>query len=323
MIKLRHVLVSSCIALLLSGCSVAHMGVLDPKGTIAVDERLLLFTAVGLMLLVVIPVIFLTFYFAWKYRASNTKAKYSPEFAHSTILEVVWWTIPIIIIAILAVITWVSSHRYDPYRPLDNVQGKKPLVIQVVAMDWKWLFIYPQQNIASVNFVQLPVNTPVRFFITADAPMNSFQIPQLAGQIYAMPGMQTELNVMGTENGDYPGISANYSGVGFAGMTFTARVSSQADFDAWVKKTQQSQQKLSSAVYDELAKPSENNPVAFYAPVSHDLFSNIIMKYMMPMPMDGSMSMKTTEETTKEVPQSKDIPNPVKTLAPAPQKVKP
>ncbi|MDX2164375.1 MAG: ubiquinol oxidase subunit II [Gammaproteobacteria bacterium] len=288
MIKFRHVLYFSCIALLLTGCSVENMGVLDPKGTIAADQRLLLFTAIGLMLFVVIPVILMNFYFAWKYRASNTKAKYSPDFAHSTLLEIIWWGVPIIIIAILGTITWITSHRYDPYRPLDNVGAKKPLVIQVIAMNWKWLFIYPQQNIASVNFVQMPVNTPVRFFITADAPMNSFQIPQLAGQIYAMPGMQTELNVMATENGDYPGISANYSGVGFAGMTFTARVSSQADFDAWVKKTQQSQQKLSKAVYAQLAKPSENNPVAFYAPVSNNLFNNVIMSYMMPMPSNTS-----------------------------------
>lgn len=258
------------------------MGVLNPAGTIASDEKLLLVTAVGLMLFVVVPVIILNFWFAWKYRASNTKAKYSPEFSHSTILEVIWWTIPIIIIGILAVITWISSHRYDPYRPL-NVKTK-PIVIQVIALDWKWLFIYPQQNIASVNFVQFPINVPVQFLITADAPMNSFQIPELAGQIYAMPGMRTELNLMGTQTGDFPGMSTNYSGVGFAGMTFTARVSSQADFDAWVKKTQKSQQKLTPDSYHQLALPSENNPQAFYSPVSKDLFNNVIMSFMMPMP---------------------------------------
>jgi cytochrome o ubiquinol oxidase subunit II len=187
-------------------------------------------------------------------------------------------------------------------------------VIQVIALDWKWLFIYPQQNIASVNFVQFPVNVPVRFFITADAPMNSFQIPQLAGQIYAMPGMRTELNLMAENAGDFPGMSTNYSGVGFAGMQFTARASSQADFDAWVKNIQKKQQKLSQTVYNQLALPSENNPQAFYAPVSKDLFNNVMMKFMMPMP--STPPTITSAETTKKVQQSKDLPNPVQTLAP-------
>lgn len=259
------------------------MGVLDPKGIIASDEKLLLVTAVGLMLLVVIPVILLNFYFAWKYRASNTKAKYSPEFAHSTILEIVWWTIPIIIIAILGTITWITSHNYDPYRPLNS--KVKPLVIQVIAMNWKWFFIYPDQNIATVNFVQMPVNVPVEFDITADAaPMNSFQIPQLAGQIYAMPGMRTELHLMANHMGDFAGISANYSGIGFAGMTFTARATSQADFDTWVKNIQKSNKPLTADGYKQLLLPSENNPVATYSAVPKDLFNNVLMSYMMPMP---------------------------------------
>ncbi len=317
MIKLRHLICLGFIALLTTGCQLETMGVLDPKGTIAADEKILLFTAIGLMLLVVIPVIILNFVFAWKYRASNTKAKYSPDFAHSTILEVVWWTIPIIIIAILATITWITSHRYDPYRPLDNTQGK-PLVIQVVAMDWKWLFIYPDQNIATVNYVQMPINVPVRFFITADAPMNSFQIPQLAGQIYAMPGMQTELNVLATSMGSFPGFSANYSGVGFAGMTFNAKVTSQADFDAWVKNVQKQKSPLSQAVYKQLQTPSENNPAATYSSVENNLFNNVIMSYMMPM------QNMTSEESTKMMPQSKDLSQPMKMLMPMPQdRVKP
>ena len=260
-----------------------NLGVLSPHGIIASDERLLLITAVGLMLIVVIPVIILTIVFAWKYRASNTNAKYSPEFSHSTVLEVVWWSIPIVIIGILAVITWVTSHRYDPYRPLDV--KTKPIIIQVIALNWKWLFIYPDQNIATVNFVEFPVNVPVRFFITADAPMNSFQIPQLAGQIYAMPGMRTELNLMASQTGDFLGLSANYSGVGFAGMNFIARATSQADFDAWVKKIQRSPGKLTQDAYTQLEQPSENNPQAFYSSISDkDLFNTVIMSFMMPMP---------------------------------------
>ncbi|HEV2613305.1 MAG TPA: ubiquinol oxidase subunit II [Gammaproteobacteria bacterium] len=320
MIKFRHLLLLGSVALLTAGCKMDRMGVMDPKGLIAADERLLIFTSFALMLLVVIPVILLTFYFAWKYRASNTKAKYSPEFAHSTVLEVVWWTIPIIIIAILGTITWITSHRYDPYRPL-NV-NTKPIVIQVVAMNWKWLFIYPDQNIASVNFVQFPVNVPVRFYITADAPMNSFQIPQLAGQIYAMAGMRTELNLMATHNGDYAGLSTNYSGIGFAGMMFTARATSQADFDAWVKSVQQSKsnQRLSKEAYKQLEQPSENNPVATYSSVTNDLFNNVIMSYMMPMP--ATPPIETSATSTKRVPQSKELSQPLKTLAPSePKKV--
>jgi len=292
-----------------------NLGVLSPHGIIASDERLLLITAVGLMLIVVIPVIILTVVFAWKYRASNTKAKYSPDFAHSTILEVIWWSIPIIIIGILAVITWVTSHRYDPYRPLDI--KTKPIIIQVIALDWKWLFIYPDQNIATVNFVELPVNVPVRFFITADAPMNSFQIPQLAGQIYAMPGMRTELNLMASQTGDFMGMSTNYSGVGFAGMNFTARATSQADFDTWVKTVQKSSQRLSKDAYKQLQQPSENNSVQSYSTVTNDLFNNVMMSYMMPMAEPMTKPTTTTSaESTKKVPQSKDLSQPLKTLSP-------
>lgn len=276
--KFRQWLILSSIAFLLSGC---NMVILNPKGIVAQGEKELLLIAAGLMLIVVIPVIILSFVFAWRYRASNTKAKYSPDFAHNTLLEIIWWTIPIIIIGILAVITWVSSHRYDPYRPLDG--NTKPLVIQVIALDWKWLFIYPEQQIATVNYIQFPVNVPVRFYITADAPMNSFQIPQLAGQIYAMPGMRTQLNVLATHIGEYFGISANYSGVGFSGMTFTAKVSSEKDFAKWVQQIKNSPQQLTAGVYETLVKPSKNNPREFFSFASPTLFDDVIMKFMMPM----------------------------------------
>ena len=185
-------------------------------------------------------------------------------------------------------ITWDSSHALDPYRPLSS--NVKPLTIQVVALDWKWLFIYPKQDIATVNYVQFPANTPITFDVTSDAPMNSFWIPQLGGQIYAMPGMATELHLEASQNGSFDGSSANISGKGFSGMTFTAKATSSADFNAWVKTVQQAPQNLDAAAYVALAKPSENVPRAYYANADLTLYNQIIMQYMMPMPPIGEGS---------------------------------
>lgn len=264
-------------ALLMSGCK---MIILDPKGMIGHQEKNLMIIAVVLMLIVVIPVFILTFVFAWKYRASNEKARYTPDWDHNTMLEVVWWGIPIAIIAILATITWTSTHRLDPYRPL-NVEGK-PLTIQAVALDWKWLFIYPEQGIASVNFVQLPLNVPVAFKVSADAPMNAFWIPQLGGQIYAMTGMQSTIHLIANHPGDYAGLSANFSGPGFSDMKFIARAGTDAEFNEWVSQVKHSPLKLTIPAYNQLMRQSINNPVAFYSYVEPGLFKKIIMKFMMP-----------------------------------------
>jgi cytochrome o ubiquinol oxidase subunit 2 len=276
--KLRIFLVLGLCGLL-SACDKA--GMLHPKGIIAADEKQLFITAILLMLVVAIPVFILSAVLAWKYRASQHKSTYSPNWAHNTLIEVVCWGIPIIIIAVLAVITWVSSHRLDPYKPLDS--KTKPITIQVVALEWKWLFIYPEQHIATINFVQFPVNVPVEFLITSEGPMNSFHIPQLGSQIYAMAGMKTKVHLIANEMGDFRGLSANYSGDGFAGMKFTARASSQAQFDQWVKTVKQSPTKLTLQGYDKIAKPSQNDPVQYFAHVEKDLFDTIIMKFMMPM----------------------------------------
>ncbi|TAK77620.1 MAG: ubiquinol oxidase subunit II [Gammaproteobacteria bacterium] len=282
--NMRRLLLAACyagLAILLSGCKAA---VLDPKGMIAADEKHILILSALLMLIVVIPVIVLTFVFAWRYRASNTKATYAPEWAHSNLLEVICWSVPCVIIVILSVITWTSSHRLDPYKPLDIKNGK-PIIIEAISLEWKWLFIYPEQNIATVNFVQFPVNTPVRFLISAEGPMNSFQIPQLGGQIYAMAGMQTKLNLIANTIGDYQGVSANFSGEGFTDMKFIARVSSQDQFEQWVKTVKRSPTALTMTAYDQLIQPSENNPVAYYSSATKDLFNTVIMKSMMPMAM--------------------------------------
>ena len=260
--------------LFLGGC---NMTLLNPKGQVGMDERNLILIATGLMLLVVIPVIIMTIAFAWKYRASNKEATYTPDWSHSTKIEIAVWAVPVMIIIALGYFTYISTHKLDPYRPLES--DVKPVTIEVVAMDWKWLFIYPEQGIATVNKIVFPANTPVNFKITSDSVMNSFFIPALGGQIYAMAGMQTKLHLIANENGEFDGISANYSGAGFTGMKFKAYATSQADFDAWVSEVKKAPKQLEKAEYDALAKPSENNPVELYSSVPANLFQTIIDKY--------------------------------------------
>lgn len=261
--------------------------VLNPKGVIALAEKNLLITAVWLMLIVVIPVFVMLGAFLWRYRAGNTKAKYSPDWHTNTTLEVVWWAIPTIIIIMLGALTWKSTHDLDPYKPL--VSDTKPITIQVVALDWKWLFIYPDEHIATVNFLEIPKDTPIDFQITADAPMNAFWIPQLGGQVYAMPGMTAQLHLLANEVGKYNGLSSNFSGDGFVGMKFVTRVTTEDDYKEWVKTVQASPSTLTRDEYDNLAKKSKNNPVEYYAEVKENLYNEVIMKFMAPM---NHMNMK-------------------------------
>lgn len=258
--------------------AVPSIPVLMPKGAVAQKQLDLMIFAFMIMLIVVIPVFIMTAMIAWKYRAGNTKAKYAPNWDHHHVAEAVWWGIPGLIILTLAVIIWRSSHELDPYRQLQST--KKPVTIQVVALDWKWLFIYPEQGIASVNHIEFPEDTPVNFVITSDAPMNSFWLPQLGGQVYAMSGMSTKLHLMASEQGTYNGYSANISGDGYSGMTFTATATSQAAFDKWVQGIQRSTHPLDSAEYQKIAAPSKNNPTAYYSPVSTGLYDKVVMKYM-------------------------------------------
>lgn len=254
--------------------------ILNPKGTIADKQRNLIILATALMSLVIVPVFALTFGIAWRYREGNKKAKYSPELGGNFITEFIWWFIPFVIISVLAFVAWTSSHDLDPFKPLAG--DKKPLKIQVIALQWKWLFIYPEQKIASVNFIEVPKDTPLNFEITADAPMNSFWIPQLGGQIYAMPGMSTQLHLMANSEGDYYGSSANISGEGFAGMKFTTRATTANDFDRWVAATKSSQQFFTHSTYDELAKPSSNTPQTTMrlSDEATDLYDTVVKKYM-------------------------------------------
>lgn len=263
-------------ALMLSGC---EGGVLDPKGQVGVDEKHLIIVATLLMLIVVIPVIVMTLYFAWKYREGRDQEIYAPKWAHSTTIELVVWFVPIVIVLVLGAVTWVSTQALDPYKPLEH--DAKPITVEVVSLDWKWLFIYPEQGIASVNELAFPTNVPVNFKITSDTAMNSFFIPQLGSQIYSMAGMATKLHLIANEPGVYNGISANYSGAGFAGMKFKAiATETPADFDAWVAKVKQQASPLNPNSYKELAKQSENNPVQYYGSVAPGMFDYIVMQYM-------------------------------------------
>ena len=264
------------------------VAIFDPAGPVAAQQKNLIELAVLLMLIIVIPVLTLFYTFAWKYRAGNPKAKYDPDQTHKPWKEIMLWFLPAIIVAVLAVITWQTAHALDPYNPLQS--ANKPLTIEVVALQWKWLFIYPEQNIATVNLIQFPENTPIHFELTADGPISSFWIPQLGSQIYSMAAMETQLNVMASTTGEFTGKNMEINGDGYSGMTFKALSTSQADFDAWVSSVKQSSPTLTTGAYTQLAMPSENNPPSYYSSVQGDLFDTIMMNYMEPsssQPMQG------------------------------------
>ncbi|WP_092847556.1 ubiquinol oxidase subunit II [Modicisalibacter xianhensis] len=263
--------------LLLSGCSMALM---DPKGEVGSEIKSLIITAFWLMMIVVVPVIVMTFLFAWRYRNTNYKAKYTPNWAHSNVIEAIVWFVPLVIIAFLALITWQTSHSLNPNVPIEAEEGVEPMEIDVVALDWKWLFIYPDLGIASVNEVAFPVDTPVNFNITSGTVMNSFMIPRLGSQLYAMAGMDNDLNLIAGEEGVYPGRSTNYSGAGFSEMIFKAHVTSQDEFEAWVEKVRQAPETLSfEQGYEELAAPTIDHPVEYFSSVPAELYDNIVQSF--------------------------------------------
>jgi len=266
-------------AFLLAGCNTV---VLNPAGDVASQQGHLLVVSTMLMLLIIVPVIALVGLFAWRYRKGNTTARYEPDWDHSTALELVIWGAPLLIIIVLGLLTWIGTHTLDPYRKLTRLDANrplpahvKPLKVEVVALDWKWLFIYPGLGIASVNEVAAPVDTPIEFHITASSIMNSFFIPSLAGQIYAMPGMQTSLNAVINQAGEFEGFSANYSGSGFSDMKFKFHGMDQARFDEWVQKIK-ANKALDRAGYLVLEKPSQREPVRHYGSVDPTLYHAIL-----------------------------------------------
>jgi cytochrome o ubiquinol oxidase subunit 2 len=278
---MKNLLALTC-ATVLPGCS---MVVLGPSGHVAAQEAQLLVTSTLLMLLIIVPVIALTLLFAWRYRASNTDAPYEPDWDHSIQLELVIWSAPLLIIIALGALTWIGTHTLNPYRPLDPrsaAAGVEPLDVHVVALDWKWLFIYPKLGIATVNELAAPVDVPVRFSITSASVMNSFYVPAMAGQIYAMPTMETKLHAVINRPGEYEGFSANYSGAGFSGMHFMFFGLSAADFELWVQKARASGQALSRDAYLQLERPSEREAVRLYGTVEPGLFDAVVNRCVAP-----------------------------------------
>ncbi|TWI46784.1 cytochrome bo3 quinol oxidase subunit 2 [Pseudoduganella flava] len=264
----------------LTGCNTV---VLNPSGDIAAQQAHLVMVSVYLMLLIVVPVIVLTLWFAWRYRKSNTAAKYDPDWDHSTKLELVIWGVPLLLIIVLGLITWISTHLLDPYRPLQRIDDKRPipagvqpLEVQVVALDWKWLFIYPEQGIATVNELATPIDRPIKFRLTSSTVMNAFYIPAMAGMIYTMPSMETQLNAVMNKVGTYDGFSSNYSGAGFTHMKFKYHAMNDADFNAYVAKVKAGGGSLERSEYLQLAKPSEKDPVRRWASVDGTLYSAIL-----------------------------------------------
>jgi len=255
----------------LCGCS---EGVLDPKGPIAAAERLLLINSLAIMLVVVVPVILATLAFAWWYRSSNARASRSADESYEGRLEFVLWSIPALIVILLSGVIWIGSHQLDPRAPIPS--NAQPLRVDVVALDWKWLFIYPDQRIAALNQLVIAAGTPVEFRLTSATVMNSFFIPQLGGQIYTMGGMTTHLNLLADNPGEYPGFSANFSGDGFSGMRFVAKAVPAGDFNAWVAQVRGNGSALDDAGYAVLAKPSKAVPPTTYRSVAPDLFERII-----------------------------------------------
>ncbi len=228
-----------------------------------------------------LPVIIMSFAFAFRYRAKNKrKGEYRPNWSHNPWLEAIWWVLPCIIVVVLGIITWKKTHALDPYKPL-SVPGEK-MVIQAVSLRWKWLFIYPKQNIATVNYIEIPKGKQVEFLITSEAPMSAFFIPQLGGQIFSMAGMRTRLHVIGDQLGTFQGMNTQYNGVGFSDMKFKVKVTSKQGFDNWVKTVKQSQQSLTIPTYQKLVKPTVAAKVQYYSSVYPNLFTRIMDQFTKP-----------------------------------------
>ncbi|HEU0067089.1 MAG TPA: ubiquinol oxidase subunit II [Sphingomonas sp.] len=311
--------------LALGGCD---MVVMNPAGDVALQQRNLVIFATVLMLLIVVPVIALVALFAWRYRANNTDARYEPDWDHSTQLELIIWAAPLLIVICLGAVTWTGTHLLDPYRPIGRIAkdrpvpaNAKPLEVQVVALDWKWLFIYPEYGFATVNELAAPVDRPIRFRLTASSVMNAFYVPTLAGMIYAMPSMETKLHAVINRPGDYAGFSSNYSGAGFSGMRFRFYGMDDAGFAAWVARNKAAGGTLSRDRYLTLVKPTEKVPVMRFAAVEPRLFEAVVNQCVEPgTRCMGSMMHGDTGDTAAMAgkpghgaPATKDAVSPLTT----------
>jgi cytochrome o ubiquinol oxidase subunit 2 len=247
---------------------------MDPRGPVSAAERLILLNATGIMLVVVAPVIVMTAAFAWWYRASNVRAAYSPDWSYSGQIELVVWSVPAMVVILLAGVEWIGSHQLDPARTLDS--HAKPVRIEVVSMDWKWLFIYPDLGVATVNQLIVPTGTPLEFSLTSATVMNAFFVPQLGSQIYTMAGMTTHLNLLADRDGDYPGFSSHFSGDGFSGMRFLVHAVSAAQFGTWTTQTRAAGGPLDREAYEKLLRPEIAVDARTFGRVDPDIFARAL-----------------------------------------------
>jgi cytochrome o ubiquinol oxidase subunit II len=261
----------------LGGCA---EGALDPKGPVASAEREILFNSLGIMLVIVIPTVLATLGVAFWFRASNERARYRPDFRYSGRVEMLVWSIPLMTVLLVGGVAWIGSHDLDPPKPITSTE--KSLRVQVASLDWKWLFIYPDQGVASVNQLTIPVGTPVSFELTSSGVMNSFSVPQLAGQIYTMAGMVTRLNMRADYPGTYRGMSANFSGDGFADMHFNVEAVPPERFTQWVASTRSTGPALDAQAYADLVKPSKAVAPFTYRSIAPGLFTSILSAGLQP-----------------------------------------
>lgn len=265
------------VPLVLAGCDTA---VLSPGGPIGAGDRTILLDALAIMLAIVVPTILGTLAFAWWFRASNTRARHLPNWSYSGRLELIVWSIPALVVFFLGGIAWIGSHLLDPARPLTSTT--KPLEIQVVSLDWKWLFIYPEQGVASVNYLVAPTGVPLHFQITSASVFNVFFVPRLGSEIYSMYGMTTQLNLQADQPGVYHGLSAHFSGDGFSDMAFDLQAVTPAQFSAWIAATRASGPALDEAAYRNLLTQSENVKPYTYRAVEHELYNDIVSQRLPP-----------------------------------------
>lgn len=255
--------------------------VVHPEGTIAKQELELIITNIILMLCIIVPTYILLFVIVWKYCIKKENIQYDPDHSYGPVGELMMWGLPSIVVVVMAVVTWNATHQLNPYKPIESEVN--PLAVQVVALDWKWLFIYPELGIATLNYFHIPEGVPIHLRLTADAsPMNSFWIPQLSGQIYSMTGMSTQLYLMADRAGEYVGRAVEINGEGYADMTFPVKSTSSKEFEEWVAEVKKSSFHLTDAVYDDLVKPAVNKSIILFSDVEKDLYHKIVHKYMYP-----------------------------------------
>jgi cytochrome o ubiquinol oxidase subunit 2 len=272
-------LIAAGASLLTAGCG----GVLDPVGPIGAQEKQILLNSTGIMLAIVIPVILASFAFAWWFRAGNKRATYLPNWDYSGRIELVVWAIPLMTVMLLGGIAWIGSHDLDPAKPLPSTV--KPLNVEVVSLDWKWLFIYPDQGIATVNQLVVPTGTPVNFRLTSATVWNVFFVPQFGTMIYTMPGMATRLNLQANKDGVYDGQSSHFSGDGFSGMRFKVQAVPADQFNAWVSSARGAGKTLDGREYVQLTRQSSYVAPITYSGVAPGLFDAVVTMHV-PLPPD-------------------------------------